>query len=66
MRADPRVGVERIGEIGHGSLENLAAPPPIGGFSTVEWHRRVREGAGALRFYTMAFPMAGELIWTSH
>ena len=33
--------------------------PHIRGCSTVGGHRRVREGAGAPRFYTMAFPMVG-------
>ena len=37
--------------------------PPIRGFSTVGSHRRVSEGAGAPRFYTMAFPMGGRVNW---
>ena len=37
--------------------------PLIRGFSTDGSHRRVSEGAGALRFYTMPFPMVGSANW---
>ena len=41
--------------------EDFFPTPPIRGFSTVGFHRRVSDGAGAARFYTIAFLWVGGL-----
>ena len=46
--------------------EYFSPTPPIPGFSTVESHRRVSDGAGALSFYTTAFLMGGTVNWRGY
>ena len=59
MRADPRVGVERIGESGLGSLENLAATPPHWGVFEGRMAPPSSRGCWRLRFLHYGVPHGG-------